>query len=885
MPGNFFDAFDGPERNLEQRKDEAGIDQSGASASSSRASAAKAAVETDILRDTAPDKASKTSAEAREATARAAAEEIKLEKLKALATGRPMGDELSEVSGLLLNVLSSAVEARRLSRDMFGGSGIGHTITSGIGGSPAATMEGLLENIGSNVAFDRLTKMRTDSPTGGALGNVTERELGMLKSSVAAISPTMNDEQFQQGLQRVMEHYLTVYSKIGGDPYALVDVLGPDELPNFADKIQAPRFLPEDEQALSAYVEQSKANGTFDPNDFAAIMSQAYISATGRKPDERYFENAYNTGKKIAAGESADITGISYGKADEDLRKDILERAGATPREKETWGSTLGGAAINFVPSVFELAADTVKGLTVDGNQTLAGLVNVVAGATGLSQDTEAVDALKEYYIDRYGSEEGFQQALKTDPASIVADVAGVLTGGSTLAAKGLTTAGKVGKIASLSNAARKAEGFAAVASKMDPLSMAANMTATAGNRVVAPVARAVGVEGPARLAGVSSSEVTQAFDAGRRKSPEFRDSINGDGDPNAPVSQMEAALAELYQQRSAQYQRRMAKLNKDEQVDFTLVDDAISKVRDVGQHKGIDISGAAKVWNQIEEKVGEFNVPGQQLNTVEDFDAMKRAIFNIRDQYQLGTPEYKVANDVAKSIDQTIRQAAPEYAKIMGEYRIASDVLADVKGSVSAGAASKDTILSKLRKTNAGTGLRGRTILDILESTRSGKGLGDRIAGQALNSNETRGIASAAAVAGSAVTQDPSALAALMLSPRRVGGAAYGLGEKYGTAEALLGRARATAPAQRLEDLSQRYGGAARKGLSVVNPTVIQPQQDPFEFEEQDPEMLKAKLLERYLTPMPEVSLDLGIGGPRLDDYRTREPSVEDLLARYRTP
>lgn len=867
---------------LKEESLQTNIRQGDASASSSAASAAKNALETAIIRETRPAAVREAGAKAQEAEAKAAEASIKLDKLRALASGRPMGSELEEATGLLLNTITNAVRARKLSRDMFSASGIGHDTLEGVSGTPAATMAGLIKNVGANTAFDRLQKMRENSPTGGALGQVAVQELELLKSSVGAIDPAMGDEDFQRGLGDVISHYINVYNKLGGDPYALAEALGPEEIDNFADKIVSARFLPEDESAIKAYVDKARAAGTFDPNDFASIMSQAYVAATGRKPDERYFESAYNTGLKLAEGKDVEIGGISYEQADTDLRQDLISRAKGAQPEGQDWGGALGDAAINFVPSTFELAYDTVKGLTVDGNMTLAGLLRTVGGATGLSDDEETYNAMKQYFIDRYGTEDGFQQAVRTDPASIVADVAGLFTGGATLAAKGLNTAGKVGRISQLSQAARGSEWMANMASKLDPVNMAADMTRF-GGRTAAKVANTVGVELPARVAGVSGSEVKQAFDAGIRRSPEFREAFSGTMDPSDPVTQMEAALSDLYKRRSAQYQRRMAKLDKTEELPFDLIDDAISKVQSVGRHKGIDISGAAKVWDQIEEKVGEFNVPGQQLNTIEDYDAMKRAVFNIRDQYQLGTPEYKVANDVGKAIDSTIRQAAPEYAKIMGEYRIASDVLADVKASAGAGAASKDTILTKLRRTNAGTGLRGRTILDILESTPSGRGLGDRIAGMALSSDEPRGMVPPLAVGGAAVTQDPSALAALMLSPRRVGSTSYGLGEKYGMTDRARQSVMATAPAQKLSELATRYRTPSARALSVINPTVIQPQQDPFTYEQPDPEAIRAALEAKYTTPVPQLELDAIGAGPRLRDFYGQPETVDDLLARYR--
>lgn len=74
-------------------------------------------------------------------------------------------------------------------------------------GSPAANMEADLNTLGANAAFDRLQQMRDSSPTGGALGQVSERELALLQSAVAAIAQSQSPEQFRQNVLRLRENY------------------------------------------------------------------------------------------------------------------------------------------------------------------------------------------------------------------------------------------------------------------------------------------------------------------------------------------------------------------------------------------------------------------------------------------------------------------------------------------------------------------------------------------------------------------------------------------------------------------------------------------------------------------------------------------------------
>ena len=64
-----------------------------------------------------------------------------------------------------------------------------------------------ISTIQSNLAFDRLQKMRNESPTGGALGQVSNMELGLLKDSVSALDPAAGVEAFNEQIKIVEQHY------------------------------------------------------------------------------------------------------------------------------------------------------------------------------------------------------------------------------------------------------------------------------------------------------------------------------------------------------------------------------------------------------------------------------------------------------------------------------------------------------------------------------------------------------------------------------------------------------------------------------------------------------------------------------------------------------
>lgn len=71
---------------------------------------------------------------------------------------------------------------------------------SGVPGTPAANLAATIDTIEANLSFDALQAMRDSSPTGGALGQVTERELALLSATVASLRQSQSPEQLRQNL-------------------------------------------------------------------------------------------------------------------------------------------------------------------------------------------------------------------------------------------------------------------------------------------------------------------------------------------------------------------------------------------------------------------------------------------------------------------------------------------------------------------------------------------------------------------------------------------------------------------------------------------------------------------------------------------------------------
>ncbi|MEO0957991.1 MAG: hypothetical protein AAFY66_05915, partial [Pseudomonadota bacterium] len=98
--------------------------------------------------------------------------------------------------------------------------GVGGLVAGWLPGSSAANADALAQTIKSNIGFDQLQSMREASPTGGALGNVTERELADLQAVLGNLSRSQSEEQLLYNLERLDRQYRKVMEKAAAYPNA-----------------------------------------------------------------------------------------------------------------------------------------------------------------------------------------------------------------------------------------------------------------------------------------------------------------------------------------------------------------------------------------------------------------------------------------------------------------------------------------------------------------------------------------------------------------------------------------------------------------------------------------------------------------------------------------
>ena len=85
-------------------------------------------------------------------------------------------------------------------------------------GSAAYELDQLLQSVRSNVSFEKLQAMRAASPTGGALGNVSNQELAMLEAAVGTLRTDVPTHILADNLKRVINLQLDIIHGPGQGP-------------------------------------------------------------------------------------------------------------------------------------------------------------------------------------------------------------------------------------------------------------------------------------------------------------------------------------------------------------------------------------------------------------------------------------------------------------------------------------------------------------------------------------------------------------------------------------------------------------------------------------------------------------------------------------------
>jgi len=123
----------------------------------------------------------------------------------------------STVLGDITEMKRRVQESPTLTTGFIGG------ILKNYGGTGALDVDELGKTIRANIGFDRLQRMREESPTGGALGQVAVQELEALQASLGSLNTSQGAAQLIRNLERLEEQYRKSMQRIlnteGGAKY------------------------------------------------------------------------------------------------------------------------------------------------------------------------------------------------------------------------------------------------------------------------------------------------------------------------------------------------------------------------------------------------------------------------------------------------------------------------------------------------------------------------------------------------------------------------------------------------------------------------------------------------------------------------------------------
>ena len=232
------------------------------------------------------------------------------------------------------------------------------------------------------------------------------------------------------------------------------------------------------------------------------------------------------------------------------------------------------------------------------GKEVVGGLASKAAGALGMPQDeakkaeNEAtVNAIKDFYVNRYGSEEGFKHSLAEDPVGVMADFSTILGGGGGLAARVPGVVGKVGEIASTTGRA------------INPVNVAARVAepAISGLQKAATYPLAI-------KTGVSPETMRTAFRAGQEGSQPFFAQLTGKADPADIVHAAHDAADTLRQKRKSDYLSSKAGWSASQkQIDYSNINKTLAEAEKDVMHGALVYRPEAKAMldnlrNKIED-------------------------------------------------------------------------------------------------------------------------------------------------------------------------------------------------------------------------------------------------------------------------------------------
>lgn len=483
------------------------------------------------------------------------------------------------------------------------------------------------------------------------------------------------------------------------------------------------------------------------------------------------------------------------------------------PSSAMKYGKELYEAVTNPIETAKSIGMVAAGGLKNITPEVVQRFITSIAKEPGqIDQAVQMANAVGGEYAKRYGTLEGFKQAVASDPVSVIGDLSLMMTGGGSV----------VGKVPGIAKAGQMT---AQIGRTIDPFNVV-----TSAVTKPAKLAGLLASEGAGFTTGAGGAAVREAAASGftgGEKATAFLDQLRTNAPVENVVNTAKGALSEMRDQRNSMYRSGMVDIQGDKSVlSFNNIEKSLADADKYAYYKNaLKNPEAAKALDEVSQVIDDWKSrPASEYHTPEGFDQLKQAVGGVLEKYKPGTTEYRAVSEIYNSIKKDISAQAPTYAKVMKEYEMATKTLMDLESSLSlSNRANIDTSVRKLQsimRNNANTNYGRRVEQARMLEGAGAETLMPQLAGQALSSwtpRSLQGIGSAITAAGSAMS-NPAYLASLPLTmPRVVGETAYYAGKAAGAPQRLaqalkqteLGGKTSELTSQMLETLKSR-GGAA---------------------------------------------------------------------------
>ena len=398
-------------------------------------------------------------------------------------------------------------------------------------------------------------------------------------------------------------------------------------------------------------------------------------------------------------------------------------------------------------------------------------------------------------YAKRYGTEEGFKEALATDPVGVASDFSTLLTGGAALTTKAAPAISQgLARAAQVTNPLTPVVGVAnyLAGAPATPVTNALAKAKTAAGESSAGLA--AGITGA--VSGKPALAYKEAYKAGKVGDASFLENLRGKATPDELLTTVKEGIDKIRADTSTAYATAKTGWAADETpLDFAPIDAAYQKVKN-----SLTVGGKSKIGAAEQKIVDEIGIVLDEwrndpaARTALDLDALKQRIDAIYPESPKQMQAQRAITEVRKAVKDTIVAQAPDYAQAMKAYETQQGLLNDITKALGAGdKVAKETAINKVVNAlkSAPSAEFRRQLIDVLQ-TQSGVNVLPAIAGQELaqwvpSSGVGRAIAGGGLTTAVALHHPGLAAMAPFTSPRLMGEAYYKLGQTAGVSKRAM--------------------------------------------------------------------------------------------------